>query len=74
MIPFVCLLCTIAAYTNTLTYFGMCPWVKVSTGTYMSVTSYHEIIQGGDDVPHPLGSVVLVPGYNIPVKFTVLAW
>jgi hypothetical protein len=40
----------------------MCPWEKVSTGAYMPDTSDHEIIQGGDDVLHPLESVVLVPG------------
>ena len=75
MIPFVCLPYTRAAYKNSLTYLGICPWEKVSTGIYMSVTPYHETIQGGDDdVSHPLGSIVLVPGCNKPVKLTVFAW
>ena len=47
---------------NSLSYFSMCPGGKVSTGAYMPDTSDHEIIQGGDDVLHPLDSVVLVPG------------
>jgi hypothetical protein len=52
----------------------MCPWEKVSTGTFMPDTIDHEIIQRGDDVLHPLNSVVLVPGYNTPDKFTTFTW
>ena len=52
----------------------MHPWEKVSTGAYMPDTSDHVIIQGGDDVLHPLNSVVLVPGYNTPDKLTTFAW
>jgi hypothetical protein len=40
----------------------------------MTDTSDHEIIQGGDDVLHPLDSVVLVPGYNTPDKLTTFTW
>ena len=39
----------------------------------MSNTAVHEIIQGGDDVLHPLNSEVLVPGYNTPDKLTTFA-
>jgi hypothetical protein len=38
----------------------------------MNKGRYH-IIQGGDDVQHPLDSVVLVPGYHTPVKLNTLA-
>ena len=69
MIPFVCLLWYHrATHKNSLTYLSMCPWEKVSTGTYIPDTSNHEIIQGGDDVLHPLVSVVLVLGYNTPTN------
>ena len=63
-----------ATHKNSLTYLSMCPWEKVSTGTYIPDTSNHEIIQGRDDVLHPLVSVVLVLGYNMPNKLTTFAW
>ena len=63
-----------ATHKNSRTYFGMCPWEEVSTGTYIPDTFNHEIIQGGDDVLHPLVSVVLVLGYKMPNKLTTFAW
>jgi hypothetical protein len=75
MIPFVCCcapLCNTQNLPDVLRYAPL--GEKVSTGAYILDTSDHDIIQGGDDVLHPLVSVVLVPGYNTPDKLTTFTW